>query len=127
MKKFVILALAGLLHSNPASALVRVVETCQTPTGSMKVVILDNQGIGMVRKSNLIATVSDSQGPVVTYPVNPPPAIQSVSFGRSPYTDRLTHGRQFSLSFPSTNFKHTSLFVLLPNGMIFTNDNMICR
>ena len=132
MKSLVLPVLAfGLvfsLYSNSASALVRMVEACRTPTG-IKVSITDNQGIGPVRDSHFFATVYDQNDIVLaSYEVAlPQPHLQSVSFGRSAYTDVTTQGQNFSLAFPSTNFQHTSLLVVLPNKLVYKSDELACQ
>ena len=128
MKSLAVLALATLLYANSASALIVVVQSCQTENGSLKVTIMNNQGIGFDRSTHLVATVSDKDGNmIVSYPVNSPSPVQSMSFGRSPYTDSLTQGHDFSLAFPSTNFGHTSLLVQLPNAALFRSDTVVCN
>ncbi len=128
MKNLALLALVSVLQVSPAFALVRMVEACHTSNGEYSISIIDNQGIGPVRKSHYVATVSDSTGnPIASYNVNPPPAVQSASFGRSPYTDVLTQGHQFSLAFPSTNFNHTSVLFAIQNGNVYRSDDVVCN
>ncbi len=128
MKNLAVLAIAALLYTNSASALVSVIESCQTQNGEFKVSILSNQGIGFDRSNpSLTAQVTDKSGNVIaSYQVSPPPAIQSTSFGRSPYTDTLTQGHKFSLAFPSTNFRHTSLLVQFPSAVVYKTDDIVC-
>ena len=128
MKKLLLLSVLVTMYSVPSHALVSMVVKCETQDGDYSVSILNNQGIGLVRSNNLEAVIYDKNETVVaSYTVNPPPLIQSVSFGRSPYLDQKTNGQIFSLAFPSTNYKHTSLLAVLADGTKVSDENMTCQ
>lgn len=128
MKKFVVLTFIAVMYANSAFALVRLVKSCQIPQTRLTIEIFDNEGIGLIRKHNLSATLSDANRKfIASYAINPPPRIQSVSFARSPYTDKLTQGHRFSLAFPSTNFRHTSIMAVLPDKSVLTSDDVVCE
>jgi hypothetical protein len=128
MKKLLILTLLTATYSVPSHALVVLVINCETQDGDYRVSILNNQGIGPVRNNHLSATIYDkNETNIASYIVSPPPLIQSTSFGRSPYLDLKTNGQKFSLAFPSTNYKHTSLLAVLADGTTISDENMVCN
>jgi hypothetical protein len=128
MKKLLLLSVLATIYSVPSHALVKLISKCETQDKDYTVSILNNQGIGAVRKSILSAVIYDKNDTVVaTYIVNPPPLLQSTSFGRRPYLDQKTHGQRFNLAFPSTNYKHTSLVAVLADGTKISDENLTCE
>jgi hypothetical protein len=127
MKKLIVLSAAIVLNSASSFALVRLVTNCKTSDGLYAVVITDNQGIGPVRTSNFGASINDQDGnTIASYAVQPDDGIRSISFGRQKYLDKETDGHKFSLAFPSTNYRHTSLLAVLPDGQVLRDENMAC-
>jgi hypothetical protein len=121
--------LTTLLTSVPSYALVRMVDSCETPDGKYQVLVEDNQGIGPVRTSHLSAEVRDagSDAVLASYPVtedNPP--IHSISFGHIEWKDTATDGKDFRLVGPSTNFRTISVYATLDNGQQIMEKNLKC-
>jgi hypothetical protein len=135
MKSFTTALLACLaltaLSTSASLALVREIADCTTSQGMYKINIADNQGIGFNRSSNLKATVSSASGTLLaSFPVKPGPTIRSASFGRQQYLDTASNGGAFTLSGPSTNFRHYSInakFNSNGNAMNLSDDNLQCR
>ena len=130
MKKLsALLALALIVSSVSAStshALVRKLADCVTSDGAYRITIMDNQGIGPIRKSNPGATITHSDGSLVgTYPVEFFRGPQSISFGRPHYIDSATKGKLFVLSGPSTNFRHYSVRAMSDDATI-SDDDLKC-
>jgi len=119
MKKSASLFVAAftLLSSVPSFALVRELDQCTTRDGQFSVSVMDNQGIGPVRTSNVFATVRDSSDEIVaSYKVTEKTGPMSISFGRAQMIDTQTGGSLFDLAGPSTNFRTISLLVKLQSG-----------
>ncbi|MGZ6467786.1 MAG: hypothetical protein ACXWQJ_10860, partial [Bdellovibrionota bacterium] len=86
----------------------------------------DNQGIGHIRRSHIVAAIAGGRGRVLaTYPAELYTGIDSISFGRTHYQDVATRGRNFLLSGPSTNFRHYSIRARI-QGRLLVDDNLRC-
>lgn len=128
MKNTVIVLLLSLVMSHPAFALVRLLANCTTPD-QYTVQVVDNQGIGPIRTSNIGGVIRDPQGvPVAVYKLE---VVRrgSVSFGRSGYEDAVSHGASFLLLGPSTNFQHHSVTAQTNTGgnsFTLQSDDLYC-
>lgn len=133
MKQFSLLfALTSFVFSSQSFALVALKAQCTTVDGQYQVNIVDNQGIGPIRSSNLGVTVLDSDGQVVAsyglIYVNP--LMRSVSFGTSVFKDKDTNGQNFSLTTGSTNFGPRLMVKLTDGthtGSVITDDKIECK
>jgi hypothetical protein len=123
----VILA-AAVFQSSTSHALVRLVTSCQTSDGKYVVNVLDNQGIGFDRSSQLEAVIATASGAnVAFYAVHIPQGLRSASFGQTHYLDSATEGKTFDLAMGSTNFRNITLKAVLPDGTPVTDSNLLCR
>ncbi len=128
MKKLAGLLILLSMYALPSHALVRMISDCKTSDQQYRVTIVDNQGIGFPRTSHYGAMISDVNGNEVgSYALaSNEGQPKSASFGRDMFYDIQTQGQEFSLSFPSTNYRHTSLLAHLPNGQVLSDENMSC-
>jgi hypothetical protein len=129
MKRLLALALLISMYSVSSYAIVHVVHDCKTSDNQYRVLILDNQGIVPNHTDNLYATIADKNGSIVnSFAVQSNEGtIMSSSFGRIMYTDTKTQGQRFSLAFPSTNYRHTSLLVMMEGRSVLNDENLICE
>lgn len=123
----VFFTLMGLLLSGSVSqALVQRLGVCDTPDGNYRIMIFNNEGIGIEREAHYGAAIYDEQGQVrASYPVTAK-HIGSISFGRKHYLDTAQQGQQFDLAFGSTNFHNIYIKAQLDNGETLVADNLEC-
>jgi hypothetical protein len=124
--KTLILPVLALLYSAPSFALVKLVANCETKGDEYRVVILDNEGIGMNRTENLGVTVSDKQGDIVASYALVRSRRGSISFGRTHFVDKETNGEKFDLAAASTNERNLPLFMKLKDGKEIDEENVEC-
>ena len=128
MKTLILTSLLATLFSMPSHALVQLVNSCQTSNGLYQIEIINNQGIGPVRSDNLGASIQDREGNVVaSFSVEKYAGIQSISFGRQKFIDIATKGQDFTLAFPSTNYRHISINATLADGTQIDDENVTCN